>query len=212
MRIFLKLFMVVALFAAGSGYTYADYPLSDVLTISDGTVVGTTTFQFVDVDNVDMLVVPASKTNPDGVADVPHPLPYSPSTFSGTFSAGSNYLVLNDTGGTVSDILRLDIMTAPLVAPSLTFNFYDGADPLLPALSCSATGVTCLSEAGFDTLQNVTGYLGLANTNMSVMFQSNDVSVSAIPEPEIYAMLGFGLALMGFLARRKREQQLRAAI
>ena len=64
-----------------------------------------------------------------------------------------------------------------------------------------------MSEAGFDTLQNVTGYLGLANTNMSVMFQSNEVSVAAIPEPEVYAMLGFGLALMSFFARRKKESQ-----
>ncbi|HEY6281622.1 MAG TPA: PEP-CTERM sorting domain-containing protein [Burkholderiales bacterium] len=34
------------------------------------------------------------------------------------------------------------------------------------------------------------------------------VNVTAVPEPEIYAMMGIGLALMGFVARRRRQQGL----
>ena len=32
-------------------------------------------------------------------------------------------------------------------------------------------------------------------------------NVSAVPEPKVYAMLGFGLALIGFFARRNRDSQ-----
>lgn len=35
---------------------------------------------------------------------------------------------------------------------------------------------------------------------------SHDGEVSAIPEPETYAMLGIGLGLMGFVARRRKQQ------
>jgi hypothetical protein len=31
-------------------------------------------------------------------------------------------------------------------------------------------------------------------------------SVSAVPEPEVYAMMGVGLLLMGFVAHRRRHQ------
>jgi hypothetical protein len=37
------------------------------------------------------------------------------------------------------------------------------------------------------------------------------LGITAVPEPEIYAMMGIGLALIGFVARRKRELQDRAA-
>ena len=40
---------------------------------------------------------------------------------------------------------------------------------------------------------------------------SGSIGVTAVPEPEIYAMMGIGLALIGFVARRKRELQDRAA-
>lgn len=37
------------------------------------------------------------------------------------------------------------------------------------------------------------------------------LTIEAIPEPEIYAMMGIGLALMGFVARRKRGRREKAA-
>ena len=204
MRKSLQLIAIGALLAVRLNGAFADaLPLSDLLAISDGT--STTTFRFVEVGDVDQLETVG------GLVDVPHPLSYQPSLISGTFATGSNYLVLNELGGGVSDVLRLDIVKAPLVAPSLTFNFYDAADPALPILdanSCSASGVSCtfLSEAGFDTLQNVTGYMGLANSNISVTFQS-DINVSAIPEPQVYWMMGIGLLLMGFVAHRRKQQE-----
>ena len=41
---------------------------------------------------------------------------------------------------------------------------------------------------------------------MRVEFVLCNVNVAAIPEPEIYAMLAAGLGLMGFVARRRRQQ------
>ena len=32
------------------------------------------------------------------------------------------------------------------------------------------------------------------------------VAIAPIPEPEIYAMMGIGLALMGFVARRRKQK------
>ena len=43
-------------------------------------------------------------------------------------------------------------------------------------------------------------------TGLRVEFVLSNVNVAAIPEPEIYAMLAAGLGLMGFVARRRRQQ------
>jgi hypothetical protein len=43
-----------------------------------------------------------------------------------------------------------------------------------------------------------------ANTN--AFETDNHAFISAVPEPEIYAMMGLGLGLMGWMGRRKRAQ------
>ena len=60
--------------------------------------------------------------------------------------------------------------------------------------------------AGLNTLDFYVTNLAFNQTNptgLRVEFQSS--SVTAIPEPEIYAMLAAGLGLMGFVARRRQR-------
>lgn len=44
----------------------------------------------------------------------------------------------------------------------------------------------------------------LVSTDMVLTSISNTAPVTAVPEPEIYAMMGVGLGLMGWVARRKK--------
>ena len=46
-----------------------------------------------------------------------------------------------------------------------------------------------------------------AGSNNFTSFASTDGLVSAVPEPTTYAMLLIGLGLLGFTARRKREEK-----
>jgi len=48
----------------------------------------------------------------------------------------------------------------------------------------------------------ITGISFAANTN--AFETDNHAFISAVPEPEIYAMMGLGLGLMGWVARRKK--------
>ena len=67
-----------------------------------------------------------------------------------------------------------------------------------------------LLPAGFDVNAKYLFFRAGPNTD-SINPNNNDylvwgVSVTAVPEPEIYAMMGIGLALMGFVARRRQGQ------
>ena len=50
------------------------------------------------------------------------------------------------------------------------------------------------------------GYSGTNPTGIRVEFASSNVSVTPIPEPEIYAMMGIGLGLLGWVGRRRKLQ------
>jgi hypothetical protein len=71
-------------------------------------------------------------------------------------------------------------------------------------------GTTLTQDVHGDHGARFFGFLGGGVTQMTVSiagatdFAMGDVFVSHIPEPETYAMLLAGLALMGFVARRRR--------
>jgi hypothetical protein len=46
----------------------------------------------------------------------------------------------------------------------------------------------------------------VGNTNKSIAQYSGEISVTAVPEPETYAMFIAGLGVLGFMARRRRQQ------
>jgi hypothetical protein len=71
---------------------------------------------------------------------------------------------------------------------------------------------------GFDANANYLFFrAGLFNASGTALNGTNNdyvvwgANLTPVPEPEIYAMFGVGLALVGFVARRNRERQDRAA-
>lgn len=63
--------------------------------------------------------------------------------------------------------------------------------------------------AGINTLSFFVTNLAYSGTNptgIRVEFASSDVSVTPIPEPEIYAMMGVGLGLLAWVGRRRKQQ------
>ncbi|MDR3087994.1 MAG: THxN family PEP-CTERM protein [Azoarcus sp.] len=76
-----------------------------------------------------------------------------------------------------------------------TFNYFDtnSSLKLLSDGTCRQVGITTGSCYGFVTKEN-----GVTDVNFSF-------SVTAVPEPETYAMLLAGLGIVGFVARRRRS-------
>jgi hypothetical protein len=75
----------------------------------------------------------------------------------------------------------------------------DGSGPTLPAGRTFASVLASVDEVVFTTLQPGYAY-GFANFDVAI----DNVSVSAVPEPSTYGMMAGGLALVGWLARRRR--------
>jgi hypothetical protein len=75
----------------------------------------------------------------------------------------------------------------------------DGSGPTLPAGRTFASVLASVDEIVFTTLQPGYAY-GFANFDVAI----DNVSVSAVPEPSTYGMMAGGLALVGWLARRKQ--------
>jgi hypothetical protein len=76
----------------------------------------------------------------------------------------------------------------------------DAAGPTLPAGRTFASVLASVDEVVFTTLQPGFAY-GFTNFDVAV----DNVSVSAVPEPATYGMMMGGLALVGWMARRRRN-------
>ena len=210
MRRLLKLLKQVAigvLLAVGSNQVFAVQASSDELHIFVGGIEANP-FSFFESTNGPPDLYFNTLTN----SFVPLPTPLFVAIFDGRDlgnSTSTRFAALTELGapeGTISDILRLDIVTTaatPVVVAraTFTFTFLDNVPPA-DFGGCSASNVKCISEDG--TAQDLTGLLfppGTVNPTITVTLMSD---IEAIPEPEIYTMIGIGLALIGFVARRRK--------
>jgi len=99
--------------------------------------------------------------------------------------------------------------------PILGFGVYGEPNPFAEysmTLTTNDGGILTQTVDG-DSGASFFGFVGSGVTSMTVSiagetdFALGDVyTISAIPEPEIYAMLAAGLGFMGFVARRRKQQ------
>jgi len=107
-------------------------------------------------------------------------------SFSGRWAADNQgYVTLN--GGSAFG-------QTPLTTGHATWTSFSASSGFLSGVNTLAFYVTNL------------GFSGTNPTGIRVEFESSNVNVTPIPEPEIYAMLGAGLGLMGWVARRRKKQ------
>ncbi|MYN29063.1 FxDxF family PEP-CTERM protein [Duganella levis] len=113
-------------------------------------------------------------------------------TFSPSFQSSTVSTVLTSIG--FDKVTNIDFTSVKLngVALSITNGVVDVAQTL-----------TQLNLTGPLTLV-VSGKAGVANTPNFNASYSGTINVTAVPEPETFAMLGAGLALVGFAARRRK--------
>ena len=123
--------------------------------------------------------------------------PTNPAELSQSFStvAGQAYQI------------SFDLQAGPTTADPAFFSAnFDGVGNIFSTtgtpfgwmtFSFTETALTMTSTLSFDYKQNngLESFYGLTN-----------VSVTAVPEPEIYAMMGVGLLLMAFVVRHRRNK------
>ena len=206
MRKFLKLVAIFAFAASGQAFAVPipvpiplDATPSDELQIFNN--IGTKVSDFFFVDTIDLGEMQVS-VNGKNIIPIEHPL-YKQGV-TDNFEFLTHAVVLKEPSGR-SDVLYLTLDDTTITGEhKLKLNFYDDSD--VPQTvkdfiedSKNSSLVTKLEETG--DLVNYTKALGLDAgpiTPFAVLF------VSDIPEPEIYLMMGIGLALMGFVARRRQ--------
>ena len=99
----------------------------------------------------------------------------------------------------------------------LSFDYWTGSDVIPSSIDVFVNGVQIVNEltSGLDSLPRTYNYTFIATGATTLKFLSGDlvvandidnVSVSAIPEPETYAMLLAGLGLVGFAARCRKQK------
>jgi len=93
-----------------------------------------------------------------------------------------------------------------------TVDFYDG-DQLLGSFDGSAVLFPPDGDQTFSAYFNV--FAGAGETITKVSFSANrnafetdnHAFIAAVPEPEIYAMMGVGIGIMGWVTRRNKRKQ-----
>ena len=83
----------------------------------------------------------------------------------------------------------------------------EGETQFLTSNALATALITAAGNAGWED----TGRVHVLNlVNGSGNYAQDQLYIAPIPEPEIYAMLAAGLGLMGFVAARRRKQQVAA--
>ena len=126
-----------------------------------------------------------------------------PAKISQTFDtvSGQSYVVSFSLAGNPDDSDKIKILTAGIVSPvaSTTYNFN--------AAGKSATNMGWASQSFSFVASGTSSTLFFSSGNNSAWGPALDnVTVTAVPEPETFAMLLAGLGLIGFVKRRKSEK------
>jgi len=126
-----------------------------------------------------------------------------PGSLSQTFDtvAGTSYVVTFDIGGNFYRTPTPKTGTVSAASSSLSVSFDDASSSVsnMGWISKTFGFVATSSSTTLIFASTITvGAAGLALDNVSV--------AAAVPEPEIYAMLLAGLGLLGFAARRRKQQ------
>ena len=118
--------------------------------------------------------------------------------FAGSFAASLESLSLDVAGFTSTNLLAYDISNNLIFNSAVTLTSGAFTDPGLYS-NYTITSSNGISRFVFDS-NNARG-----NTSIDNVIAVTSVA-APVPEPEIYAMLGAGLGLMGWVARRRKQR------
>jgi hypothetical protein len=148
---------------------------------------------FADTTVVALTQDPANVYNYTGGFNISHTSAFTDTfTFTPSFANSTVDAVLTSIGFT--KVTNIDFTSVTLNGQAL--NITNGQVDIAQTL-------TRLSLTGPLTLI-VSGKAGTAGTTDFNASYSGTINVTAVPEPETFAMLGAGLALVGFAARRRK--------
>jgi len=126
------------------------------------------------------------------------PVPAAPFDFPNEFS------VTTDASGNIKD-WQIDLVSnnpvGEISTQSLLYALGNGPTPGIGGDSLDAVNVYNNYDAYTYAPGNPNGEMGVQGT-----WSQSGVSVTPVPEPEIYAMLVAGLGLLGWQGRRRRKQ------
>ena len=129
--------------------------------------------------------------------------PINGSTFTdvsvGTIHIGS----VSDLGGSFFAATSIQFPSFSLTLQSVTFLTSSGIAALTD-LDPSANGFSFQNVAAGDYLVKASGFLSGSAQIPNLAFVGANYSVTAVPEPEAFAMLLAGLGLVGTIARRRK--------
>jgi hypothetical protein len=140
--------------------------------------------------------------NGDGIANTS---PYGlVSNATGTFAGlvGQNATLTDFTfdplSAPVSPLWQIGMFSFGLNSVASTYDSFNN--------TLSLSGLGTFRGAGYDETPGTWSFFALAGDGRHEFTFSADGTAIPIPEPEIYAMMGFGLGLLGWVGRRKKLQ------
>lgn len=118
--------------------------------------------------------------------------------FSGSFAASLESLSLDVAGHANTNLLAYDISNNLIFSSAVAQTFGALTDPGTYS-NYTITSTNGISRFVFDSIYSA------GNTSIDNVIAVTSVA-APVPEPEIYAMLGAGLGLMGWVARRRKQR------
>lgn len=99
------------------------------------------------------------------------------------------------------DVYHLGLLTSQILVAPTPLRSASSTDISFSALAGDTVVLRLLPNMNMSTSGSFTG-IGTLSQDVAITFQ-----VTAVPEPETYAMMLAGLGLMGFVARRRKQGQ-----